>query len=175
MRIEDILTIVGIILGIVIPFFVKLDDKADKILSSILLAKIALLEEFIDKIENKIRNNLVYDDNMNNSFASFIKQMNVSYDNKKGIEKYVKKCSKYTAKLIGSAISIFIFTGVKHILIVCNKYELLKVKEMWPDALTCLIILNFFYLMFCSFQIWRAYMGFRSLSSDIKKQADLII
>ena len=175
MGLEDILALVGVVLGIVIPLFFKFDDKADQILNSIILTKTSILAEFIDKVENRIRNNLVYDDNMSTSFSVFIKQMSISFDNKKGIENYIHKCSKYTSKLIHSAISIFIFTALKYLFVLCCKYGDEGIQERYLDIFNGVIIINFIYLVFCIYRIWNAYTGFRSLSINIKKQADLIV
>lgn len=175
MGFEDILTVLGVILGIVIPMFFKFDDKANQILDAILLTKTSFLAEFVDKIENKIRNDLVYDDGMETFFSSFIKQTDIAFDNKKGIEKYIRRYSKYTSRLVYSAISIFFITAVKYLWILLGKYCEVSIYDSCLDIGNFLIIINFCYSVFCISKIWNAYVHFRSLSEDIKKQADLIV
>lgn len=175
MGFEDILALVGIVLGIVFPLITKFDDKANQILASILLTKTSILAEFIDKIENKIQNNLIYGDNMSASYSSFIKQMSIAFENKIRIKKYINKYSKYTVKLIYSSIFIFGIAAVKNAWVLCSKHWEIFTQEKYLDLFNALIIMIFLYLLYCIYRVLGAYVGFKTLSADIKKQADLIV
>ncbi len=175
MGFEDILAVAGVLLGIVFPIFTKFDDKANQILNSLLLTKTSILAEFIEKIENKIHNNLVYDDSMSTSFSLFIKQMSVAFENKINLKKHINKYAKYTSRLIVSAILIFGTAAIKNAWLLCSKYGKVFAQEKYLDIFNGLIIIIFLYLLYCICRIWGTYMGFRHLSTEIKRQADFII